>query len=414
MKRSFILRIGMILLIVAALVPLVACGPKEKPKVTFFWAGYDGLTEDFRASLETAFNNQSKDSQVQIVPVPWDSLQDKLNTAVAGGTPPDISIVGTRWLLDYMSTNSISEVTQYIGKATLDNINPAAMEAKIKGKLMGIPVAAGARILAINNAITKDVPTTMEELEQDAIKANHPPKNYGLFMPGKEHTELTDFAYYFYSAGGDFFETKADGSYGKCTVNSDAGVKALTFMAKLALQDKVVEDKFTTYQRIPGHPLFYAGKIGYVMIGAWVESAMKDAKATFPVTYVDIPPFAGSPQSGLIITDSIAFFSKAKNLKAAGKFIDFFYQDAWKGKFDQLIGFPPVTLSAAKDPFWNTPLYQALNKAALTAKPWPLVDGFDTLNHEVWVACEKVFQGQATPKDALDAAAAAVDKARGM
>jgi ABC-type glycerol-3-phosphate transport system substrate-binding protein len=141
---------------------------------------------------------------------------------------------------------------------------------------------------------------------------------------------------------------------------------------------------------------------------------MKDAKATFPVTYVDIPPFAGSPQSGLIITDSIAFFSKAKNLKAAGKFIDFFYQDAWKGKFDQLIGFPPVTLSAAKDPFWNTPLYQALNKAALTAKPWPLVDGFDTLNHEVWVACEKVFQGQATPKDALDAAAAAVDKARGM
>ncbi|HET6451469.1 MAG TPA: hypothetical protein VFI08_09160, partial [Spirochaetia bacterium] len=112
--------------------------------------------------------------------------------------------------------------------------------------------------------------------------------------------------------------------------------------------------------------------------------------------------------------DSIAFFSKAKNLKAAGKFIDFFYQDAYKGKFDQLVGFPPVTLSAAKDQFWNTPLFQALNAAALTARPWPLVDNFDTLNNETWKACEKVFQGQASPKDALDAAAAAVDKARGM
>ena len=150
------------------------------------------------------------------------------------------------------------------------------------------------------------------------------------------------------------------------------------------------------------------------MIGAWVDSAMKQAGATFPVIYANIPSFAGQKPAGLIITDSVAFFTKGVNLKAAGKFMDFFYQAQWKGKFDQLIGFPPVTLDAAKDPHWNTPLYQALNKAALTARPWPLVDGFDTLNTEVWKACEKVFQGQASPKDALDEAAAAVDKVRGM
>jgi multiple sugar transport system substrate-binding protein len=404
-------RLGMALLIIVA---LVGCAPKEKPKVTFFWALYDGLTEDFRASVEAAFNKSSSDAQVQIVPVKWDDMQTKLTTAVAGGTPPEISVVGTRWILDFMSTNSVDEVSQYLSKATMDNINPAAMEAKVKGKLMGIPIAAGARILAINNDIAKDVPKTMEELEADALKVTKPPKAYGLFMVGKSFTELTDFAYYFYAAGGNFFETKADGSYGKCTVNSDAGVKALTFMAKLALKDKVVEDKFTSYTRMDGHPLFYAGKIGYVMIGAWVDSAMKQAGAKFPVTYASIPSFAGEKPAGLIITDSIAFFTKAKNLKAAGKFVDFFYQDAYKGKFDQLVGFPPTTLSAAKDPFWQSPLFQALNAAALTARPWPLVDGFDTLNNEAWKACEKVFQGQASPKDALDAAAAAVDKARGM
>ena len=46
------------------------------------------------------------------------------------------------------------------------------MEAKVKGKLMGLPLVAGARILAINNDITKDVPKTMEELEADAKKIN--------------------------------------------------------------------------------------------------------------------------------------------------------------------------------------------------------------------------------------------------
>jgi len=408
MKRSILFRLGVVLLL---LTPMLVW---SAPKATFFWAGYDGLTEDFRAQLESAFNAQSSDAQIQIVPVPWDSLQDKLNTAVAGGAPPDISVVGTRWILDYMATDSVQEVTQYVSKKTLDNINPAAMEAKVKGKLMGLPIAAGARILALNASITKTVPRTMEELEADAIKANHPPTNWGLFMPGTTHTELTDFCYYFYAAGGNYFAVNADGSYGKCTVNSPAGVKALTFMAKLALQDKVVEDQFTTYTRIKGHPLFYAGKIGYVMIGAWVDSAMKQAGATFPVIYANIPSFAGQKPAGLIITDSVAFFTKGVNLKAAGKFMDFFYQAQWKGKFDQLIGFPPVTLDAAKDPHWNTPLYQALNKAALTARPWPLVDGFDTLNTEVWKACEKVFQGQASPKDALDEAAAAVDKVRGM
>jgi len=411
MKKSVMFRLGMALLIIVA---LVGCAPKEKPKVTFFWALYDGLTEDFRASVEAAFNKESKDAQVQIVPVKWDDMQTKLTTAVAGGTPPDISVVGTRWILDFMSTNSVDEVTQYLSKATVDNINPAAMEAKVKGKLMGIPIAAGARILAINNDIAKDVPKTMEELEADAIKVNKPPKVYGLIMPGKSHTELTDFCYYFYAAGGNYFETKSDGSYGKCTVNSDAGVKALTFMQKLALKDKVVQAGFTSMIRMDSHPVFYAGKVGYVMIGAWVDSAMKQAGAKFPVTYANIPSFAGEKPAGLIITDSIAFFTKAKNLKAAGKFVDFFYQDAYKGKFDQLVGFPPVTLSAAKDPFWNSPLFQALNAAALTARPWPLVDNFDTLSNETWKACEKVFQGQASPKDALDAAAAAVDKARGM
>jgi multiple sugar transport system substrate-binding protein len=413
MKRSVVSRLALLILAAVVVVSFVGCA-KAKPKATFFWALYDGLTEDYRASLETAFNKASPDAQIQIVPIAWDALQNKLTTALAGGTPPDISVVGTRWLLDFMGTNSIDEVTQYVSPDTIANINPADMEAKIKGKLMGLPVAAGARILAINNSITKAVPTTMEELEADAIKVTKPHKVYGLFMPGKTHTELTDFAYYFYSAGGDFFAMNPDGTYGKCTVNSDAGVKALTFMAKLALKDKVVEDGFTSLTRIEGHPVFYAGKVGYVMIGAWVESAMKQANATFPVTYALIPPFAGQKQAGLVITDSIAFFSKAKNLKAAGKFMDFFYKDEWKGKFDQLIGFPPVTLSAAKDPYWQTPLYKALVDASLSAKPWPLVDHFDSLNNLVWTACEKVFQGQATPKQALDEAAAAVDKARGM
>ena len=411
MKKSFLFRLAVAVLILAVLIPAAV---SAKTKVTFFWAIYDGLTEEFRASLESAFNKANPDIELQIVPVKWDEMQNKITTTLAGGMPPEISVVGTRWLLDYMATNSAAEVTPYVSKATLDNIAPGAMEAKINGKLMGIPVAAGARILAMNTELTTKIPATMEEMRAEAKRITKPGKVYGLFMPGKKHTETTDFCYYFYAAGGDYFATNADGSYGKSTVNSAAGVKALTFMADMALKDKIVEEGFTSLTRIEGHPVFYTGKIGYVMIGAWVESGMKAANATFKLKYAQIPPFAGRKQAGLIITDSIAFFSKAKGLKEAGKFIDFFYKDEWKGKFDQQIGFPPVTMSAAKAPFWQTPLYKTLGQAALTAKPWPLIEGWDEFNNIIWDACEKVFQGQATPKQALDEAAAKIDEARGL
>jgi len=386
----------------------------QKAKVTFLWAGYDGLTEDYRQSLQDAFMKANPDIQVELVETDWDLMYEKLTTSIAGGQPPELSIIGTRWLLEFMDMDAVDEVTKYVSKKTIDNIAPGAVEARIKGKLMGLPDAAGARILAINNDITTKVPKTMEELRAEAKRVHKPPQVYGMIMPGKKHTEQTDFCYYLYSAGGDYFAKNADGSYGKCAVNSPAGVKALQFMVDMATKDKVVQEGYLGLDRMDSHPLFYEGKYGYVMIGAWAESGMKQAGSTFKVQYTLIPPFAGQKQSGLIITDSIAMFKKAKNLKAAGKFLDFFYQDEWKAKFDELIGFPPVTMSAAKLPQFQTPLYKALGQAAMTAKGWPLVAEFNEVTSIVWDANVKAFLGEMTPKQALDEAAVKVDEIRGM
>ena len=385
-----------------------------KSKAVFFWAGYDGVTEDYRAQLQAAFNKIDPNVQIEIVPVPWDQMKDKLTTSLAAGSPPDISIIGTRWLLEYNDLEQLADPTKFVSKKTLDDILAGAKEGVIKGKLMGLPVAAGARFLAINNSITKSVPKTMEDLEKFAIAANDPPNHYGLFMVGQKNTELTEFAYYLYAAGGDFFTKNADGSYGKSAVNSPAAVKALTFMHKLANEDKVVEDGYLGLTRIQGHPLFYANKIGYVMIGAWVDSAMKQAGAKFPVTYAQIPGFKGSPSAPLIITDSIAFFSGAKNLKAAGKFIDFWYNSEWKGKFDELAGFPPVTKSASSRPAFNTPMYKVMAEAAAHAKGWPLIATWDQCQDAVWDAVSKVYLDQASPQEALDEAAAEMDKINGL
>ena len=417
MKRKA--TITLIALVLGALiigVPLFmyAGGGEKKATVTFFWALYDGLTEEFRAELQDAFNAAHEDIEVDIVPVDWNLMHDKITTAIAGGKPPELSVVGTRWLLEFMDVDGIVEVSQYVSKATLDNIAPGAMEAKIGGKLMGLPVAAGARILAYNADVTSVVPKTMEELRGAAIRAHDPPNMYGLIMPGQKFTELTDFAYHIYAAGGDFFEMKPDGTYGKSAFNGPEGVKALEFMVQMAAEDEIVQDGYLSLDRMNSHPIFYKGKGAYTFIGAWVESAYNEAGGTFEMKYAQIPPFEGDDGTTLIITDSIAMFKDAENLEAAGVFLDFFYQDEWKAVFDESIGFPPVTMSAAKLPQFQTPLYKVLGEAAMRSKGWPLMAEFAEVTDIIWDANVEAFLGEKTPQQALDDAAAEIDKLRGM
>jgi multiple sugar transport system substrate-binding protein len=413
MRKKQLLSIFIALFLCALLVPGLGFA-QRRAKVTFYWALYDGLTEEFRADLQDSFNASQKDIEVEIVPIAWDLMFDKITTAVAGGDPPELCVIGTRWILDFMGEDAVEEVTKYVGKATIANIAPGAMEAKVGGKLMGLPVAAGARIMAVNADITKKIPKTMEELRAEAIRVNKPPDRYGLIMPGKKHTELTDFAYYLYAAGGDFFETLPDGSIGKCTINSPAGVKALQFMTQLAVKDKVVPEGYLALNRMESHPIFYAGKAAYTFIGAWVESAYKQAGGKFNLQFAQIPPFRGADGKTLIITDSIAIFKNAKNKAAAGKFLDYFYQDKWKAKFDEMIGFPPVTISAGKLPQFQTPLYKTLIEASLRSRGWPLMPMFDEITSIIWDANVEAFLGNKTPKQALDDAAAAIDELREM
>lgn len=385
-----------------------------KSEVTMFWALYDGLTEDYRMDLQDSFMAENPDIKMDIVPVPWDQMYDKLTTSLAGGTPPELSVIGTRWVLELMDMDAVDPIEDYVSEATLNNIFDGTKEAIINGKLMGLPIAAGARILTINNDITKKVPATMEELRDEAIRIAKTTDKYGLIMPGKKHTELTDFAYYLFAAGGDFFDMAADGSYGKSAVNSAAGVKALEFMVDLAAMDGVVPSGYLSQTRMEAHPIFYSGQAGYVMIGAWVVSAMEQAGSTFDYSFAQIPGFAGEKAAPLVITDSIALFSDADSKEAAGKFIDFFYQDAWKPQFDELVGFPPVTKSAAKLPQFQSELYQALNEAAAIAKPWPLMNGFAEISDIIWDAVSLAYLGEKTPQKALDDAAAEIDEMRGL
>jgi len=384
-----------------------------KSKVSIFWAEYDGVTPEYAQELEASFERANPDVDLKIIPIPWDALHDKLITSIGGGQAPDLSVVGTRWLLEFMDMGMVEPIEQHLSRKLLSNIPGSIMEGKIKNVLYGLPVAIGPRLMFYRTDLIKKPPDTFEEMLKIAEKI-HSEKVYGVGMAGKKHIELTDFAYYFYGNGGDFFKMTPEGEYGKCTVNSQAGVKALTYMNELAKVYKVTQPSFLADTRHETQDLFISGKLGMILIGGFTAVLLEQRGVKFGWAPALIPHFAGKPRAPLFITDTIVMFKSSKNKKAAAKFLEFFYQDEWRLKFDKLVGFPPVTKSLADDPHFQKPTYQVMVQSMEDAKAWPLIAEWPECSDIIWNAVSLVFLGEKDPKTALDDAAAKIDAIRGM
>ena len=116
--------------------------------VDFTVAEYSSKTGPYFQEVATAFEAANPDIKINIQVVPWDTLLQRLTTDVAGGTSPDISIIGTRWLLDFASQGVAEPIDSYLTpefKGTF--IDTFMSPGIIDGKIMGLPVAASARAM---------------------------------------------------------------------------------------------------------------------------------------------------------------------------------------------------------------------------------------------------------------------------
>ncbi|MGQ9622946.1 MAG: extracellular solute-binding protein [Candidatus Caldatribacteriaceae bacterium] len=384
-------------------------------KVSVLWMEYDGLTPDYTLNLEKAFEEANPGVDLEIISTPWDLGHDRLISLVAGGKPPDLAVIGTRWLLELLDMGVVEPIEKWLSKDLLNNIDPALMEGKIKGVLYGLPVAAGTRLMYYRSDIIDKPPETFEEMLQIAQKINKPEeKFYAVGMSGKKYVELTEYAYYLFGNGGYFFEMLPDGSYGKCTVNDEAGVGALAFMNDLVNKYKVTQPGVTAYRRDELQDLFIAGNLGIFLSGGFTASLLEARGATFKWDVAPMPHFEGKSQSTIIITDSIVLFKDSQAKEEAAKFLDFFYSDPWRLQFDKLVGFPPVTKSLADDPAFQKPVYKVMIEQIPGAKGWPLIPEWPECNDIIWDNIVATFLGDKDPQTAMNDAAREIDALRGM
>ena len=404
-------RFGGMLAGAAALALVVGTATAEaKTEVRVTVAYYSDQTEGIFKGMADDFMKAHPDIDIKLETVQWDNLQQRLTTDIAGGTAPDLAIIGTRWLVDYVKNDIAEPLDSYMTPEFKGRfIETFLPPSTIDGKLYGLPVAASARAMYYNKALLQKAgvsapPQTWEELESDAKKVKAAASDsYGFALQGKEIETDAYWYYALWSWGGELLKG------GKSGIASDAGVKALT-MYKRFLDEGLTEPDPTGYNRQDIERLFKQGKVATILSGPWLRGQLAKESPDLQYGIAGIPK--GTTDATYGVTDSLMMFKSSKVKKEAFQFLsEAAFTDKWRKEFTIKEGFLPVFKSVAQDPhFADDPKLKAFTDLLPHAHFAPLIPNWEQMADTTSAAVQRVYLGQAQPEAALKEAAAKIDE----
>jgi multiple sugar transport system substrate-binding protein len=379
--------------------------------VRFRTADYSrGVTGPYFKKLAKAFNASQHGIEVVIEHIAWLDMMQKLNSELQAGTQPDISIVATRWLIDFQKDDVLAPLEDLIHPDFEATFVPSFLGIqKYKGHLFALPVAASARAMFYNETLMKKanakVPTTWAETLAVARKIDALGSDIsGIAIQG---AEIDAEAYYFYSLwthGGDLFN--ADGS---SAIASSAAIKAANVMNSF-VKAGVAQKGVNSYSRGKCEEAFRTGKIGIILTGPWFNNAIKKDGAK-GVKYGIAPLPKGTVSATYGVTDSLVMFKDSKVKESAMKFLEFAFNHENRVQFNRNEGFVPVINSVINDPvFTSNKRLAPFLEMGKVAKFVPLVPRWEEMADHIKTAMQDVYAGTKSAKVALTGAAIKINR----
>lgn len=209
------------------------------PKVELgFWNGFTGGDGPVMLQLVNQFNKEHENINVSMVAMQWVDFYQKLPGAVAAGEGPDVAIMHIDQLALEAARGVIvplGDVAEALGLQKSD-FAPAIWEGGIyKGKRYGIPLDTHPLGLYYNKAVMDKVgldPNKPPQTKDDYTAALEQLKGKGIqgsWVTPNLFTGWMMFQSLLWQFGGDLYNEDVTRS----TVNSEAGVEALTWMVEL-------------------------------------------------------------------------------------------------------------------------------------------------------------------------------------
>lgn len=401
MKRTARISIAAVAVAGVALA-MTACAPQESGGGEADGPLTVWIMGDSGANFEKLVADSGID--VEVVPVPWDAIDEKLTTAVASGDGPDVLQIGLSKLRTFADAGALLPLddllADYPGLAA-DNFpaGVAGTSTAVNGETVSIPWVSDTRILFTRTDILAEAgitepPSTWEEVREAAktltARGNG---NYGYYIPQWDAPLPIEMTW---SMGGDVIN--ADGNVDFDTPEFQ---EAVDVYAGLYADGSVPTNGDFDQQQG-----FISGITPMLVSGPYLANGIKSAAPELDGKWQASPLPAGSAGSiSLFAGSNMGVWHNTDQPQTALKLLEFLSQPdtqlAWYG----LAGELPTTTAALADPGLNSdPNVKVYTDQLATAKVLPLVSNWDgTAGTELLNALNAIVLTGADRASTLDA-----------
>lgn len=376
---------------------LCGCGSHaDDANVVRFWAmGREG---EVVTQLLPDFERAHPGIRVDVQQLPWSAAHEKLLTAFAGDSTPDLCQLGNTWIPEFAALNALVSLDADVARSSI--VDPHDYFAgiwntnRIAGKLYGVPWYVDTRLLFYRSDLLAQAGYTAPPRSWGewtpmlaANKRLGAPDRFGIVLPANEFEPLVAFAL----QQGDPL-LRDDGRYGN--FESPGFTRALEFYVGMFRHGYAppstnadVSNVWNEFGR--GYFIFYIS--GPWNIGEFERRLPKSLQRSWMTAPLPGPDGPGASIAG---GSSLVLFRSARNKPAAWQLIEYLSQPSVQRRFHELTGDLPPRRSAWIEGALAGDIYaRAFRDQLERVKPTPQVPEWERIANEIRLVAERVVHG---------------------
>lgn len=381
-----------------AMVTLVACGTspgnkaesESSDKKITVWAM--GAEADNLPKVTDKFTEETG-IKVDVQSIPWDNAHDKLLTAVASKSGPDVIQMGTTWMAEFEEAGALADITKYV-----ENSDEMAEEnffesnlatTKFDGKTYAVPWVNDVRALyyrtdTLESVGIKKAPETWEEFMTAAKKLTERGEgNYGLSIDANEQS----FGFMMgRQAGSELIKD------GKALFNQPEFIQGVSYINDFiqkgyAPAQPIATDITQTFGgEEPKTPMFISGP--------WMVSLLNEAGNNIKGNYATaVLPKGPANNDSVVGGNNLAIASWSNQKDESAEFLEYMSNSETQLEWYKLVNGLPTSKKALEDEaISGDELMKPFVEQLEHAQPMPMVPQYEQIaqsflafQQELWV-----------------------------
>jgi multiple sugar transport system substrate-binding protein len=362
------------------------------------------LGETQRGPLLNAMINDFNASQDEVivtpVTIPFSSFGSTMFTQVGGGEGPDIIAWDEADFFQAMGQGLTLPVNDLVAE---ENLLESSKAYIMDGDRYGVPLNVSNYALIYNPELVTNVPTTFDELVAEA-KAQTKDGVYGFAFRHTEAEEAgvwSDVSNYVFGFGGNWAVD------GKPTLTDQAVVDGISAMKELYDANVIPEGATAAEYR----KMFAEGKVAMMIDNGGVPTVIEGTNPNAPIAAAVAPfptDFIGE------ISAVLAINTNTKKYDAAKAFLAWFLEPEQQATVQDLLGGSQAATSVPRteEELVTRPyveVFDAVAPYALPFAPQGMEEMTPQFRHIVVEQLLRIFQGQVSVEDGLEAAQKAAE-----